>query len=81
MSITTNQSEVARLLHSIEQAYEAAHRGLDGPAIVGPHRRRTDYTEEIARSFEQLQPLVGGPNQAMQLLDTHLNTITRSSDV
>ncbi len=81
MSITTNQSEVARLLHSIEQAYEAAHRALDGPAIVGPHRRRTEYTEEIARNFEQLQPLVGGPNQAMQLIDAHLNALTSNSDI
>ncbi len=73
-TVPSQQSEVARLLHAIDQAYEAAHQGLDGPAIVGPHRRRTTCTEAIAQAFAQLQPLVGGPDRAMHLLDAHLTT-------
>lgn len=79
-NLSTNKSEVARLLRSIDTAYEAAHYGLDGPAIVGPHRRRTACTESIAQAFEQLQPLVGGPQQAMQLLDAHLTKSSPTHD-
>lgn len=71
---SSNQSEVARLLRTIDTAYDAAHCGLDGLALVGPHRRRTTCTEQIAQAFEALSPLVGGPERAMQLLDAHLRT-------
>ncbi len=78
--IFDNQSELARLLHSIDEAYEAAQSGLDGPAVVGPHRRRTSCTEAIAHAFEHLHPLIGGPQRAMQLLDEHLNTREKERD-
>jgi hypothetical protein len=67
-----NQSEVARVLQTIEQAYQSAKQGLHGYAIVGPHRHRTQQTELICQGLEELQSLVG-ETKAIELVAEVLN--------
>ncbi len=54
-----NHSEVARLLQQIALEYEAAQRGLVGPAIVANHESITRRMENIEAYREQLAQHVG----------------------
>jgi hypothetical protein len=52
-------SEVAQLRERIRLEYEAAHRALHGPAIVGKHAIISKHMENIQASHALLQTLVG----------------------
>lgn len=59
-------SEVARLLHRIEQEYEAAQRGLTGFAAVARHEVIMAHMENIHGLHCSLQELVG--DEAIKLV-------------
>ena len=54
-----NRSEVARLMQQIALEYEAAQRGLSGPAVVANHESITRRMENIGIYHEQLAQHVG----------------------
>ncbi|HET8841877.1 MAG TPA: hypothetical protein VFN35_10435, partial [Ktedonobacteraceae bacterium] len=54
-----NQSEVARLLSSIETEYLAARHGLTDFAVVAKHQAITARMENMGRLYEQLRTLIG----------------------
>ena len=63
------QSEVARLLQSIDEQYQAAQRMFTDPAITAPHAFITARQEQIANYVEQLREQVGD-QQAFALLNS-----------
>ena len=63
----TNRSEVARFRQQVEQEYEAAQRGLTGPAIVSRHDFITKRMEGIAAEHGRLVEELG-EEEAMRLL-------------
>ena len=65
--MTEHKSEVARLRQQIAEEYEAAQRGLTGPAIVSRHDFITARMEGIARASAELRQLVGEA-EAMQII-------------
>lgn len=65
--IHEQHSEVARLLAQIDQEYEAAQRGLSGPAQgTSQHQFITKRMERISEFHSQLHSLVG--EEAMALI-------------
>jgi len=63
----TNKSDVARFRQRVDEEYEAAQRGLTGPAIVSRHDFIQARMEGIATAFEQLVQDVG-EQEATRLL-------------
>ncbi len=65
---SNNRSEVARLQQQIALEYEAAQRGLYGPAYgTAQHAFITAKMENISRYHEELATVVG-PEQAIKLV-------------
>jgi hypothetical protein len=70
MTTTTTpqqMSEVARVLALIKMEYEAAQRGLSGPAAVTRHDRIVMAQQRIGEHFQDLTAIVGSETAAIQL--------------
>lgn len=73
--MTENQSEVARLLHQIEQEYEAAQRALTGLASgASRHKFITARMENMGARHQELAQLVG-EREATQLVSEALKDL------
>jgi hypothetical protein len=78
---TENKSDVARLRQQIADEYEAAQRGLTGPAIVSRHDFIAARMEGIARCHDELVELVG-EQEAMELIsEVNVKTVAKTSTV
>jgi len=81
LKITENQSEVARIRQQIADEYEAAQRGLTGPAIVSRHDFIAARMEGIAQCHDDLVKLVG-EQEAMELISqVNVETVKKTSTV
>ncbi|MDQ2907707.1 MAG: hypothetical protein M3Y81_29735 [Chloroflexota bacterium] len=70
------RSEVARLLHQIDQEYEAAQRGMSGLAYgVSQHEFITARMEHVGQLHVQLQSIVG--DCAIAMIADRINHIMR----
>ena len=69
------KSEIARVLAAIETEYQAGIRGCSGYAEVGPHRQRTNHTENIKENIDALAALVGDEEEAVRLAAEALDRI------
>jgi hypothetical protein len=68
MTTTQHQvSEVARVLSLIKLEYEAAQRGLSGPAVVARHDRIVASQQRISEKFDDLTAIVGSEQEAIRL--------------
>jgi hypothetical protein len=65
------KSEVARLLQQIEQEYQAAQRGLTGPAAgVSQHQFITARMENMGHCHKALTTLVGDEQATKMVAET-----------
>jgi hypothetical protein len=69
------QSEVARLLQSIDEQYQAVQRLFTEPAITAPHTFITARQEQIAGYIQALREQVGD-QQAFALLNSTPSQLT-----
>ena len=69
-----NESDVQRLLRTIDTEYQAAALGLSGLALgTSQHRFITARMENIEHAREQLVELVGNPDEATRLVVEQMN--------
>ena len=69
-----NESDVQRLLRTIDTEYQAAALGLSGLALgTAQHRFITKRMENIEHAREQLVEIVGNPDEATRLVVEQMN--------
>lgn len=74
MSEQSNQSDVARLLKTIDLEYQAAHLALEGVALgTSMHQFITARLERIEGARKELVNLVGDPDKANKLVIEQMN--------
>jgi RPA family protein len=70
----SNQSEITRLLATIESEYVASQHGLTGFAESAKHAAITARMEHIGQLHEDLRAIVG--DEAMRLIAERLETVS-----
>lgn len=63
-----NNSEIARILRTIEQEYRSAKLGVNGLAEVARHAFITARMERMRSLHSELQEVVGGAQETMKLI-------------
>jgi hypothetical protein len=63
-------SEVARIREQIAAEYDAALRGLEGPAIISRHEFITARMDNMGRSYNELTKLLGEQEAIKMVAET-----------